>query len=146
MQDVDQYHSAQECTRCKALERHNKKLERQVRHLKDQQDFNSTTFLPFKPLAEVAQEQLQRALTEMNKLIRQVPLMQEAITQTSGGIAATQASLKKMNDVLVQGTNQKKTAAVATSPLSASMRSSTVSETSTVASEAELERNDRSQT
>ena len=78
----------------------------------------------------------------MNKLIKQVPLMQEAITQTTSGIAATQASLKKMNDVLVQEANKKKTAAMSTS-LSESMRSSTVSETSTVASEGELERKDR---
>lgn len=97
----DTYHT-QECTRCKILEHQIKKLERQRRHLKDQQLFNQTAFLPFKPLAEVAQEQLQRGLAEINKLMTLLPSMQEAITQATGGISGAQASLKKMNDVLGQ--------------------------------------------
>ena len=134
----------QECTRCKALEHQIKKLERQKRHLKDQQLFSQTTFLPFKPLAEVAQEQLQRALTEISKLVTLVPSMQEAITQATGGISGAQASLKKLNDVLVQGTKQKKTAW--TPPqVATSLRESVVSEVSVFASEGELERSIESQ-
>ena len=82
----DSYHIKQVCTRCKVLERQNKKLERQNRQLKEQQEINQATFLPFKPLAEVAQEQLQRALTENDKLRKLVPLMQEAVIQATGGI------------------------------------------------------------
>ena len=93
---------AQECTRCKVLELENKRLEKQCRQLKEQQELHQTTFLPFKPLAEVAQNQLQRALTEGNKLKELLPSVLEAVTQTNCHISAVQISLCKMNDMLVQ--------------------------------------------
>lgn len=93
---------AQECTRCKVLELENKRLEKQCRQLKEQQELHQTTFLPLKPLAEVAQDQLQRALTEGNKLKELLPSVQEAVTQTNCHISAVQISLWKMNDMLAQ--------------------------------------------
>ena len=84
------------------------------------------TFLPFKPLAEVAQEQLQRAMVEMGKLEELAPLMQ-AMTQASTGISGAQATLKKMNDMLVQGTKTMKAAATRSPP---PLRDSTASEAS----------------
>lgn len=136
---------AQECTKCKVLERQNRKLERQIRQLKEQQDFNQTTFLPFRPLAEVAHEQLQRALTEMNKLIKQVPLMQETITQTSGGITAAQVSLKKMKDVLDQGSKTRIMVTAVSRMHSVSLRSSVVSGASLYVSEDGLEKDKETQ-
>ena len=127
------------------LERQNRKLERQIRQLKEQQDFNQTTFLPFRPLAEVAHEQLQRALTEMNKLVKQVPLMQEAITQTSGGITAAQVSLKKMKDVLDQGSKTRTMVTAVPRMHSVSLRSSVVSGASLYVSEDGLEKDKENQ-
>ena len=128
------------------LEHQIKKLERQRRHLKDQQllHANQTTFLPFKPLAEVAQEQLQRGLAEINKLMTLLPLMQEAITQAMGGISGAQASLKKMNDVLGQDVAAQKKA-VWVPPQVASLRESVLSEVSVFASEGEFKKSIESQ-
>ena len=101
----------QECTRCKVLELENKRLEKQCRQLKEQQELHQTTFLPFKPLAEVAQNQLQRAVTEGNKLKELLPSVQEAVTladQINCQILAVQISLGKMNDMLAQETTKMK--------------------------------------
>lgn len=138
MQDI--YHT-QECTKCKVLEYKTKKLERQIRHLRDEQLLNQTTFLPFKPLAEVTQEQLQKGLAEINKLMSLVPSMQEAITQATGGVSGAQASLKKLNDVVGQDSSitAKQKKSVWTSPLVVSLRESVVSEASVFGSEGELE-------
>ena len=135
----DSYHIKQVCTRCKVLERQNKKLERQNRQLKEQQEINQATFLPFKPLAEVAQEQLQRALTENDKLRKLVPLMQEAVIQATGGISGAQSSLKKMNDMLVKGIAQKKAARTAQLSHFESIRDSVFSDTGIFVSEREPE-------
>ena len=100
--------------------------------------------MPFKPLAEVAQEQLQRGLAEINKLMTLLPSMQEAITQATGGISGAQASLRKMNDVLGQDiATQKKT--VWAPPQVASLRESVLSEVSVFASDGEFERSTENQ-
>ena len=92
----------QECIRCKVLERRNKKLERQCRELKEQQDVYQNIILPFTPLAEVAQEQLQRAMTEGNQLKELLPQLQRAVTETTCQMSAVQVSLGKMNEMLAQ--------------------------------------------
>ena len=101
-------YGAQECTRCKILERRFKALEKKHTKLKEQQELFQTIILPFKPLAEVAQDQLKRALTEGNKLKELLPSMQEAVTQTTGQISAVQVSLQKINDMLTEGTAMQK--------------------------------------
>ena len=101
-------YGAQECTRCKILERRFKALEKKHTKLKEQQELFQTIILPFKPLAEVAQDQLKRALTEGNKLKELLPAMQEAVTQTTGQISAVQVSLQKINEMLTEGTAMQK--------------------------------------
>ena len=87
----------------------------------------------------MAQEQLQRGLAEISKLMTLLPSMQEAITQATGGISGAQASLKKMNDVLGQDMAVHKKAVWA--PLQvASLRESVLSEVSVFASDGEFER------
>ena len=87
----------------------------------------------------MAQEQLQRGLAEINKLMTLLPPMQEAITQATGGISGAQASLKKMNDVLGQDMAMQKKALWAL-PQVASLRESVLSEVSVFASEGEFDR------
>ena len=77
--------------------------------MKEQQEFYQTTFLPFKPLAEVAQDQIERALTESNKLGELLPSVQEAVTLTTCRISAVQTSLRKMNDMLANKATETKT-------------------------------------
>ena len=112
-------------------------MERQNRLLKEGQELYQTMILPFKPLTEVAQEQLQRALTESDKLKQLLPSMQEAVIQTTCEVSAVQTSLRKMNDVLVQITKQKKTLQMM--PPALSSRDSIISEGSAYAGEGEVD-------
>lgn len=84
------------------MERQKKKLEKQCLQFKEQQEVYQSIILPFTPLAEVAQEQLERALVQGNQLKKLLPLLQDAVTQTTSQISAVQLSLSKMNDMLAQ--------------------------------------------
>lgn len=79
-----------------------KKLEKQCLQFKEQQKVYQSIILPFMPLAEVAQEQLERAAKEGNQLKKLLPSLQDAVTQTTCQISAVQLSLSKMNDMLAQ--------------------------------------------
>lgn len=85
------------------LERRNNYLEKRCQELKQQQKVYETVILPFKPLAEVAQEQLQRAFTEASNLTQLLPTLQESVTKTTTQITAVQVSLDKMNNMLAEG-------------------------------------------
>ena len=56
----------------------------------------------------MAQEQLNRAEAEGSRLKELLPSVQEAVTQTTSQIAAVQVSLKKINDMLAEGTQKQK--------------------------------------